>query len=106
MLLHVPPLAGEPYSHELDAKIDDPQDLTLDSWYASRSLCFKMQMPYSAPLCCTPWQDVEVRRLVADRKGCRDRVRRLELSNLISKAVRCADIVPQKPSEYFRSSAT
>ena len=29
-------------------------------------------------------------RLVADRKGCSDRVRRLELSKLISRAVRCA----------------
>ena len=47
-------------------------------------------MPDSAPSCCKPWQDVEVRRLVADRKGCRDRVRRLELSKLILKAVRCA----------------
>ena len=29
-------------------------------------------------------------RLIADRQGCRDRVRRLELSKLILKAVRCA----------------
>ena len=39
------------------------------------------------PSCCNPWQDVEVRRLVANRKGCRDRVRRLKLSKLILQAV-------------------
>ena len=32
-----------------------------------------------------------MRRLIADRKGCSDRVRRLELSKLILKAVRFAE---------------
>ena len=79
------------YINELNAKLDDNQDLTLETLGMLLVHCAsKCKMPDSAPSCCKPWQDVEVRRLVADRKGCRDRVRRLELSKLILKSVRCA----------------
>ena len=47
-------------------------------------------MPDSEPSYCKPWQDVEVCRLIADRKGCRDRVRRFHLCTFILKMFRCA----------------
>ena len=95
------------YINELNAKLDDNQDVTLETLNMLLVHCtLKYKIPDSTPSCCKPWQDVEVRRLIADRKGCRNCVRRLELSKLILKqsVVLNADIVPQKPSEYFRSS--
>ena len=77
--------------NELNAKLDDNQDLTLETLGMLLVHCgSKCKILDSVPSCFKPWQDAEVRCLVADRKGCRDRVRRLELSKLILKAVRCA----------------
>ena len=79
------------YADELNAKLADHPDLTLETLGMLLVHCAsKCSTPETSPSCCKPWQDAEVKRLVAERKGCRDRARRLELSKLILKAVRCA----------------
>ena len=79
------------YADELNAKLSDHPDLTLETLGMLLVHCAsKCTTPETSQSCCKPWQDAEVKRLVAERKGCRDRARRLELSKLILKAVRCA----------------
>ena len=57
------------YIIKLNAKLDDNQDLTLETLGMLLVHCAsKCKMPDSAPSCCKPWQDAEVRRLVADRR--------------------------------------
>ena len=67
--------------NELNVKLDCNQYLYIETLGMLFVHCARLRKP---------WQDFEVPRLVADRKGCSDRVRRLELSKLISRAVRCA----------------
>ena len=51
------------YINELNVKFDDNQDLSLETFGMLLVYCAaECKMPDSAPSCCKPWQDFEVRR--------------------------------------------
>ena len=76
---------------ELDSKLDQFPDLTLESLSMLLSHCAASCSKPSNDVSSTkPWKDPDVKRLVSERRTCRDSGRRLELSKAIMKAVRIA----------------
>ena len=76
---------------ELDSKLDQFQDLTLESLSVLFAHCAAAcSKPTNDVMFTKPWKDLDVKRLVSESRTCRDSGRRLELSKAIMKTVRIA----------------